>query len=177
MHDQVTSNVMNGMIPALGVSNADETGGTRPKNEEAYDLYLRSIALGHDGAQNTEAIRMLERSVGLDSTFAPALAALGYSLLLRRRIRNRYRARQNARLPLRSHNVPLLLHVAAGARSRSQSRKCGTANHFAGYRPRQSHPCVSTGQSDGGATSAKRHRALHPFLRLALRQRSRRSAK
>jgi len=77
MHDQVTSNVMNGMIPALGVSNADETGGTRPKNEEAYDLYLRSIALGHDGAQNTEAIRMLERSVGLDSTFAPALAALG----------------------------------------------------------------------------------------------------
>ena len=77
MHDQVTSNVMNGMIPALGVSNADETGGTRPKNDEAYDLYLRSIALAHDGAQNTEAIRMLERSVGLDSTFAPALAALG----------------------------------------------------------------------------------------------------
>jgi TolB-like protein len=77
MHDQVTSNVMNGMIPALGVSNANENGGTRPKNDEAYDLYLRSIALAHDGAQNTEAIRMLERSVGLDSNFAPALAALG----------------------------------------------------------------------------------------------------
>jgi hypothetical protein len=77
MRDQVTTNVMNGMIPALGVSNANETGGTRPKNDEAYDLYLRSIALAHDGAQNTEAIHMLERSVGLDSTFAPALAALG----------------------------------------------------------------------------------------------------
>ena len=77
LHDQVTSNVTNGLIPALGVSTADETGGTRPKNDEAYDLYLRSIALAHDGAQNDEAIRMLERSVGLDSTFAPALAALG----------------------------------------------------------------------------------------------------
>jgi eukaryotic-like serine/threonine-protein kinase len=77
MHNEVTSNVLNGMIPALGVSNANETGGTRPRNDEAYDLYLRSIALAHDGAQNTEAIRMLERSVGLDPNFAPALAALG----------------------------------------------------------------------------------------------------
>jgi eukaryotic-like serine/threonine-protein kinase len=77
LHDQVTSNVMNGIIPALGVSTANETGGTRPKNDEAYDLYLRSISLGHDGPQNIEAIHMLERSVGLDPTFAPALSALG----------------------------------------------------------------------------------------------------
>jgi serine/threonine protein kinase len=77
LHDQVTSNVTNGLIPALGVSNANVTSGTRPKNDEAYDLYLRSIALAHDGPQNIEAIRMLERSVGLDSNFAPALAALG----------------------------------------------------------------------------------------------------
>jgi tetratricopeptide (TPR) repeat protein len=38
---------------------------------------LRSVALAHDGAQNTEAVRMLERSVGLDATFAPAWSALG----------------------------------------------------------------------------------------------------
>jgi eukaryotic-like serine/threonine-protein kinase len=77
MHEQVTSSVRSGMIPALGVVSVDESSGTRPKNEEAYDLYLRSIAVPHDGAQNTEAIRMLERSVGLDPNFAPALAALG----------------------------------------------------------------------------------------------------
>ncbi len=77
LHDQVTSSVTNGLIPALGVSTANETGGTRPKNDEAYDLYLRSISLGHDGPQNIEAIHMLERSVGLDPTFAPALSALG----------------------------------------------------------------------------------------------------
>jgi hypothetical protein len=38
---------------------------------------LRSVALAHDGEHNTEAVRMLERSVGLDPTFAPAWSALG----------------------------------------------------------------------------------------------------
>ena len=51
--------------------------GTRPKNEEAYDLYLRSVSLPHDAALNKEAIAMLERAVGLDATYAPAWRALG----------------------------------------------------------------------------------------------------
>jgi tetratricopeptide (TPR) repeat protein len=38
---------------------------------------LRSVALAHDGDQNREAVRMLERSVGLDPAFAPAWGALG----------------------------------------------------------------------------------------------------
>ena len=76
MREQVTSKVRQGLIPALGATNAEESG-TRPKNEEAYDLYLRSVAMAHDGAQNIEAIRMLERSVGADPTFAPAWSALG----------------------------------------------------------------------------------------------------
>ncbi|HXY23520.1 MAG TPA: protein kinase [Candidatus Acidoferrum sp.] len=76
MREQVTAKVRSGLIPALGATNAGESG-TRPKNEEAYDLYLRSVAMAHDGTQNTEAVRMLERSVGLDATFAPAWAALG----------------------------------------------------------------------------------------------------
>jgi tetratricopeptide (TPR) repeat protein len=65
------------LIPALGATNVAGENGTRPTNEEAYDLYLRSVALAHDGDQNREAIRMLERAVGLDSMFAPAWAALG----------------------------------------------------------------------------------------------------
>lgn len=76
MRDQVTAKVRQGLVPALGASGVAESG-TRPKNEEAYDLYLRSVALAHDGEQNREAIRMLERSVGLDSEFAPAWSALG----------------------------------------------------------------------------------------------------
>ncbi|HEY1677212.1 MAG TPA: protein kinase [Candidatus Sulfotelmatobacter sp.] len=76
MRRQVTSRVTQGLIPALGAAGGSESG-TRPSNEEAYDLYLRSVALAHDGDQNREAVRMLERSVGLDSSFAPAWSALG----------------------------------------------------------------------------------------------------
>ena len=76
MREQVTSKVRQGLIPALGATNTGDSG-TRPTNEEAYDLYLRSVALAHDGEQNRQAVRMLERSIGLDSTFAPAWSALG----------------------------------------------------------------------------------------------------
>ena len=76
MREQVTSKVRQGLIPALGATNAGD-GGTRPSNEEAYDLYLRSVALAHDGDKNREAIRMLERSIGLDQNYAPAWSALG----------------------------------------------------------------------------------------------------
>jgi TolB-like protein len=77
MRDQVTTRVREGMIPALGATNAPDESGTRPTNEEAYDLYLRSVALAHDGEGNQEGIRMLERSVGLDPQFALAWSALG----------------------------------------------------------------------------------------------------
>jgi TolB-like protein/predicted Ser/Thr protein kinase len=76
MREQVTSQVRQGLIPALGASDSSGSG-TRPTNEEAYDLYLRSVALAHDGAVNRDAIRMLERSVGLDPSYAPAWSALG----------------------------------------------------------------------------------------------------
>jgi len=77
MREQVTSQVRHGLIPALGASTSAGENGTRPSNEEAYDLYLRSVALSHDGDQNRDAIRMLERSVGLDPSFAPGWSALG----------------------------------------------------------------------------------------------------
>jgi TolB-like protein len=77
MREQVTSQVREGLIPALGAATTSGDGGTRPTNEEAYDLYLRSVAIAHDGAQNRDAIRMLERSVGLDPSYAPAWSALG----------------------------------------------------------------------------------------------------
>jgi serine/threonine protein kinase/tetratricopeptide (TPR) repeat protein len=77
MREQVTSKVRQGLIPSLGATNAPGEGGTHPTNEEAYDLYLRSVALAHDGEQNLEAVRMLERSVGLDPAYAPAWSALG----------------------------------------------------------------------------------------------------
>ena len=51
--------------------------GTRPKSEEAYDLFLRSVAVPHDPEPNKEAIKMLERAVGIDPSYAPTWEALG----------------------------------------------------------------------------------------------------
>jgi eukaryotic-like serine/threonine-protein kinase len=76
LQEQVTSRVRQGLVPMLGGSSASEAR-TRPKSEEAYDLYLRSIAVPHDVAPNKEAIFMLERALGIDPSYAPAWAALG----------------------------------------------------------------------------------------------------
>jgi serine/threonine protein kinase len=77
MREQITSRVRQGLVPVLGVSSASGEAGTRPKSEEAYALYLRSIAVPHDVAPNKDAIAMLERAVGIDPSYAPAWDALG----------------------------------------------------------------------------------------------------
>jgi TolB-like protein/DNA-binding winged helix-turn-helix (wHTH) protein/tetratricopeptide (TPR) repeat protein len=77
MRERITSQVRQGLVPVLGGSSAPWEPGTRPKSEEAYDLYLRSIAVPHDVAPTKDAIAMLERAVGIDPGYAPAWAALG----------------------------------------------------------------------------------------------------
>jgi len=77
MREQITAKVRQGLVPALGAGTNSDLAATRPKNEEAYDLYLRSIAAPHDPVPNKDAIAMLERAVGLDPTYAPAWDALG----------------------------------------------------------------------------------------------------
>jgi tetratricopeptide (TPR) repeat protein len=77
MREQINSRVRQGLVPVLGGLSSSSEAGTRPKSEEAYDLYLRSIALPHDVAPNQEAIAMLERAVGIDPSYAPVWDALG----------------------------------------------------------------------------------------------------
>src|SRR6202049_916484 len=77
MRNEITAKVRQGLVPALGAGTDSEEAGTHPKNEEAYDLYLRSIALPHDPQPNKDAIVMLERAVGMDPSYAPAWAYLG----------------------------------------------------------------------------------------------------
>jgi serine/threonine protein kinase/TolB-like protein len=77
MRSQITAKVRQGLVPALGAGVDSGEAGTHPKNEEAYDLYLRSIALPHDPLPNKDAIVMLEGAVGLDPTYAPAWGYLG----------------------------------------------------------------------------------------------------
>ena len=77
MRNQITNKVRQGLVPALGAGTDTGEASTHPKNEEAYDLYLRSVAMPHDPAPNKEAIAMLERAVGLDPSYAPAWGYLG----------------------------------------------------------------------------------------------------
>ena len=76
MREQITSRVRQGLVPVLGGLADSGEAGTRPRSEEAYDLYLRSIAVPRDVAPNKDAIAMLERAVGIDPSYAPAWEAL-----------------------------------------------------------------------------------------------------
>src|SRR4029077_6771971 len=77
LQDALAKQVRSGLLPTLGVGTELLDTGARPKNQEAYDLFLRSVAVGHDEKPNKEAIAMLERAVGMDGTYAPAWEGLG----------------------------------------------------------------------------------------------------
>ena len=75
LHQQLTTQVQNGLLPILGGGAVEAT--SRPTNQQAYDFYLRSVAVAHDPVPNREAIKMLEWAVGIDPSYAPAWEALG----------------------------------------------------------------------------------------------------
>jgi len=77
MRSQITAKVRQGLVPALGAGKDSGEAATHPRNEEAYDLYLRSVSMPHDPLPNKDAIVMLERAVGIDPSYAPAWEALG----------------------------------------------------------------------------------------------------
>jgi eukaryotic-like serine/threonine-protein kinase len=77
LQEGLKKQVRSGLLPALGTGKEYLETSTPPKNQEAYDLYLRSIAVPHDEKPNKEAIAMLERAVGMEATYAPAWQALG----------------------------------------------------------------------------------------------------
>src|SRR5262249_27799170 len=100
LREQVTNALQRGLLPALGASGLD-LSVTKPKSQEAYELYLRSAA-GPCGPMpaaalpcrsgrtssasggsdvntlsNRDALRLLEKSVALDPGYAAAWVALG----------------------------------------------------------------------------------------------------
>ncbi len=77
LQSELSKKVRDELLPALGVNTGAVEASSAPRNSEAYDLYLRSVSLSHDGGANKEAIAMLERSVELDPNYAPAWEALG----------------------------------------------------------------------------------------------------
>jgi TolB-like protein/tRNA A-37 threonylcarbamoyl transferase component Bud32 len=76
LREQISTRLRHGLFPLLGSAAEATEAATRPKNAEAYDLYLRSKPLSSDAEPNDQGVVMLERCVGLDPDFAPAWAAL-----------------------------------------------------------------------------------------------------
>jgi eukaryotic-like serine/threonine-protein kinase len=77
MREQITTRVQQGLVPVLGGTSVLGDAGTHPKSEEAYDLYLRAIAISRDVNPNKDAISKLEQAVKIDPTYAPTWSALG----------------------------------------------------------------------------------------------------
>jgi serine/threonine protein kinase len=77
LQSQLSTQVQQGLVPALGVAAGNLSAASRPQNQEAYDLYLHSLALPHDPGPNKDGIAVLEHVVGVDPSYAPAWDALG----------------------------------------------------------------------------------------------------
>jgi DNA-binding winged helix-turn-helix (wHTH) protein/tetratricopeptide (TPR) repeat protein len=76
MRGRIAESVQQGLLPALGVA-AGPTSGSTPAHDEAYQLYLHSLALPKQPKPIERAIELLERAVTLEPGFAPAWEALG----------------------------------------------------------------------------------------------------
>lgn len=81
---QIALRVRGGLAPALGASAAET--GPQPRNEQAYDLFLKSAALPLDAGRNPKAVEMLEKAVKLDPTYPPAWLALARRYYLEARM-------------------------------------------------------------------------------------------
>ncbi len=77
LREAVNNALQKGLLPALGMQDV-VLSVTKPANEEAYNLYLRSQDSAFtDSANNTEPIALLKKSLVIDPGYAPAWVALG----------------------------------------------------------------------------------------------------
>ena len=76
MQEQIVAVSRGTMADALGVQGFVTDTPPRAKNEEAYELYLKSVALDWDPKPNKQGIDLLRRAVLLDPNYAPAWGML-----------------------------------------------------------------------------------------------------
>ncbi len=78
LQSNMSAQIHQGLLPRLGVTGGGQIAtGSRPKNAEAYDLYLHALALPHDPGPNKDAIAVLQHVVQMDPDYAPAWGELG----------------------------------------------------------------------------------------------------
>jgi len=61
------------LAASMGITDFVKQGEPAPTNKEAYELFLKSVALdGGDATTNQQGIDLLKRSIQIDPTYAPA---------------------------------------------------------------------------------------------------------
>lgn len=72
LQGQIAALARGGLANALGVREFVTDVVPRSTNEQAYELYLKSVALSFDPSPNKQGIELLRRAVLLDPNYAPA---------------------------------------------------------------------------------------------------------
>lgn len=78
LHDKLAASTSQGLLPAIKITNATADQIPKPNNEEAFDLFLHSLGYSLDPGPNQMALKALEDSISLDSTYAPAWDQLSW---------------------------------------------------------------------------------------------------
>jgi len=76
MQAQIAAMSRGKLAGALGIRDFVRGTATPPGNAEAYELYLKSLALDWDPVPNKQGITFLRRAVALDPSYAPAWGIL-----------------------------------------------------------------------------------------------------
>ena len=81
LQDKVASGVVGAIEPKLRQSEIERAVRKPTESLDAYDLYLRALALRdkHSDESVREAIALLKQALAIDPTYAPAAALIGWS--------------------------------------------------------------------------------------------------
>jgi len=74
----VSKKVINGLKIQFSQEERNRMKSNDPQNPDAYEFYLKSLNYSSSQKDNKDAIVMLNRSIELDSSYAPAFYELGY---------------------------------------------------------------------------------------------------
>jgi tetratricopeptide (TPR) repeat protein len=80
LQDIVSEKVIDGLEIQFSKDEHGRIQTNIPENPLAYEYYLRSVSYPHTNEGDKLAIEMLRKAIGLDKSYAPAYAELGYRL-------------------------------------------------------------------------------------------------
>ena len=81
LRGEMLASVVSGLLPALGLAPPPASpAATAPRDAEAYAAYLRTYDLGHEGAENQEAIAALREILKRDPRLIEAWESLAERL-------------------------------------------------------------------------------------------------